>query len=147
MRLSPLEQGHGAPRLGVPGTGYGEDSVRHQSSPDLLGQRSGVARVGFADDRDLTRGRERAIEGRERVSEAGGRRSQELLHELEGRPGGLLVPKLAGQRRQAQKDLGVMYEKGLGVAQDRDEAIAWYRKAAAQGNTEAQLALKRLNAQ
>jgi len=38
----------------------------------------------------------------------------------------------------AQSNLGVMYEKGEGVAQDYREAIKWFRLAAAQGNTKAQ---------
>jgi len=39
-----------------------------------------------------------------------------------------------------------MYLKGLGVKQDRDEAIRWISKAAAQGDDDAQRALKRLRA-
>lgn len=34
---------------------------------------------------------------------------------------------------QAQSDLGLMYSKGLGVAQNDAEAVRWYRKAADQG--------------
>ena len=34
---------------------------------------------------------------------------------------------------EAQSDLGVMYDKGQGVAQDYAEAVKWYRLAAAQG--------------
>jgi TPR repeat protein len=37
-----------------------------------------------------------------------------------------------------------MYTKGLGVAQDEAQAIAWYRKAAAQGNVSAQNNLAKL---
>ena len=37
----------------------------------------------------------------------------------------------------AQYNLGVLYEKGKGVAQDFKTAAAWYAKAAAQGNVEA----------
>lgn len=41
----------------------------------------------------------------------------------------------------AQFEFGRMHEKGSGVPKDYNEAIAWYRKAAKQGNTEAQLSL------
>ncbi len=39
---------------------------------------------------------------------------------------------------KAQFNLGVMYDRGLGVPQDYAEAVKWYRKAAEQGNAEAQ---------
>jgi TPR repeat protein len=39
---------------------------------------------------------------------------------------------------RAQTYLGVMYERGLGVARDDSEAVHWYRKAADQGNARAQ---------
>ena len=39
---------------------------------------------------------------------------------------------------RAQHNLGVMYEKGLGVARDDVQAVLWYRKAADQGLAEAQ---------
>jgi len=42
--------------------------------------------------------------------------------------------------------LGVMFENGEGVAQDRAEAIRWYRLAAAQGHSKASAALNRLGA-
>ena len=42
---------------------------------------------------------------------------------------------------RAQSNLGVMYDKGWGVAQDYGEALRWYRKAADQGNAEAQFNL------
>ncbi len=38
----------------------------------------------------------------------------------------------------AQNNLGVMYDNGLGVAQDYKQASVWYRKAAEQGNASAQ---------
>ena len=38
----------------------------------------------------------------------------------------------------AQNNLGLMYEKGLGVTQDFIEAMKWYRKAAEQGDADAQ---------
>ena len=44
----------------------------------------------------------------------------------------------------AQYDLGVLYEKGRGVAKDEVEAATWYRKAADQGYEQAQRALRRL---
>jgi len=34
---------------------------------------------------------------------------------------------------QAQFKLGVMYHQGLGVTQDNEEAVRWYRQAANQG--------------
>jgi TPR repeat protein len=37
-----------------------------------------------------------------------------------------------------------MYENGRGVEKDDRQAIEWYRKAAAQGNNNAEEALKRL---
>ena len=39
---------------------------------------------------------------------------------------------------QAQLNLGILYDNGLGVKQDYAEAIRWYRQAAAQGNAQAQ---------
>jgi TPR repeat protein len=41
-------------------------------------------------------------------------------------------------------NIGVMWEGGLGVTQDHDQAIFWYRKAAAAGNQPAKAALKSL---
>jgi hypothetical protein len=38
----------------------------------------------------------------------------------------------------AQRNLGVMYEKGEGVSQSYREALKWYRLAAVQGNADAQ---------
>jgi len=38
----------------------------------------------------------------------------------------------------AQFNLGVMYDMGLGVPQDYQEAVRWYRRAAEQGNAGAQ---------
>ncbi|MDP6088531.1 MAG: tetratricopeptide repeat protein, partial [Nitrospinota bacterium] len=38
----------------------------------------------------------------------------------------------------AQYNLGLMYAKGRGVAQDYAQAVTWYRKAALQGNALAQ---------
>jgi len=38
----------------------------------------------------------------------------------------------------AQYQLGVMYQKGLGVKTDMDEALRWYRKSMAQGHASAQ---------
>ena len=39
---------------------------------------------------------------------------------------------------KAQYNLGVMYKKGMGVAQDYGQAVKWYRRAAEQGYAEAQ---------
>ena len=47
---------------------------------------------------------------------------------------------------EAQFNLGTMFENGRGVAQDRAEAIRWYRLAAAQGHAKATAALRRLGA-
>jgi hypothetical protein len=48
---------------------------------------------------------------------------------------------------EAQRFLGQMYDKGLGVPQDYNEAISWYRKAAEQKDSAAQyfLGLKYAN--
>lgn len=48
---------------------------------------------------------------------------------------------------EAQRFLGHMYDKGLGVSQDYDKAIEWYRKAAKQKDPAAQyyLGLKYAN--
>ncbi|MGX2956289.1 tetratricopeptide repeat protein [Ursidibacter arcticus] len=40
-----------------------------------------------------------------------------------------------------QYNLGVMYEKGWGVAQDYQQAVYWYQKAAQQGDVESQSSL------
>ena len=42
---------------------------------------------------------------------------------------------------QAQSLLGIMYDYGLGILEDDDEALKWYRKAADQGHADAQLSL------
>jgi TPR repeat protein len=47
----------------------------------------------------------------------------------------------------AMYNIGVLWEGGLGVAQDRNQAIDWYRKAAAAGNERAGEALKSLGIQ
>ena len=44
----------------------------------------------------------------------------------------------------AQYNLGVCYQKGLGVSKDMHEAVKWYRKAAEQGDVDAQNVLKKL---
>ena len=41
----------------------------------------------------------------------------------------------------AQAALGVAYEQGRGVPQDYAAAVSWYRRAAEQGNADAQLNL------
>lgn len=45
---------------------------------------------------------------------------------------------------EAQNTLGLLYEKGQGVARDYVQAAAWYRLAAEQGNADAQCNLARL---
>lgn len=54
--------------------------------------------------------------------------------------------KLAAQQNQpdAQFNLGLMQEKGMGIPRDVNAAIAWYQRAAAQGNEKARQALNRL---
>ena len=42
--------------------------------------------------------------------------------------------------------LGRLYEQGKGVTANRATAVAWYEKAAATGDSEAQTALARLKA-
>jgi TPR repeat protein len=44
----------------------------------------------------------------------------------------------------AMYNVGVLWEGGFGVTQDRDQAIGWYRKAASAGNEPAKAALKSL---
>ena len=46
----------------------------------------------------------------------------------------------------AQNKLGVMYQRGWGVAADFAEAAKWYRRAARQGQDYAKTALKDMNA-
>jgi len=46
----------------------------------------------------------------------------------------------------AQFDVGSMYQNGRGTASDRDRAIEWYQKAAAQNNTKASGRLKLMQA-
>lgn len=41
----------------------------------------------------------------------------------------------------AQTNLGVMYDNGRGVPKDEAQAVAWYRKAAEQGDANAQFYL------
>jgi TPR repeat protein len=43
--------------------------------------------------------------------------------------------------------LGWMYEQGRGIAQDDAQALAWYRKAAEQGDEQARNNLRRMEAQ
>ena len=46
--------------------------------------------------------------------------------------------------REAQYNLGLMYEQGYGIAPDQQQAAAWFEKAAAQGSAPAQAALGNL---
>ena len=49
------------------------------------------------------------------------------------------LPKAAHQGdTSAQCNLGLMYANGRGVAKDFEQAVFWYRKAAEQGNVNAQ---------
>ena len=41
----------------------------------------------------------------------------------------------------SQFNLGLMYEQGIGVGKDEQEAVVWYRKSAEQGNSAAQFNL------
>jgi ATP-dependent protease ClpP protease subunit len=50
----------------------------------------------------------------------------------------LWIPLAEQGHVAAQFNLGVLFEKGLGVAQDYAEAARWYMKAAEQGDAEAQ---------
>jgi TPR repeat protein len=45
---------------------------------------------------------------------------------------------------EAQFALGLMYDNGEAVSQDKAEAVRWYRMAAEQGNAKAQASLRRL---
>ena len=47
--------------------------------------------------------------------------------------------------REAQYQLGVLYEGGRGIGQDYTKAMTWYRLAAEQGLTEAQRAVGRMH--
>lgn len=44
----------------------------------------------------------------------------------------------------AQRTLALMYVRGLGVPPDRQEALKWFRKAAQQGDSQAQAVLQKL---
>jgi TPR repeat protein len=52
-----------------------------------------------------------------------------------------LMKESAKGNAYAQYSLGFMYENGLGVAKDDQEAVRWYRLAADQGDANAQFAL------
>lgn len=47
-------------------------------------------------------------------------------------------PLAESGNRDAQFNLGLLYENGLGVARDDAEALAWYRRAAERGDAGAQ---------
>lgn len=49
----------------------------------------------------------------------------------------LMEPLAEGGHAEAQRLMGVMYQNGLGMRQDIDKAIAWFEKAAAQGDVRA----------
>ncbi len=52
-----------------------------------------------------------------------------------------LLPLAQSGDRRAQHDLGLMYDKGMGVAQDNAQAVKWYALAAQQGDAASQTAL------
>jgi hypothetical protein len=52
--------------------------------------------------------------------------------------------KAAGGNVQAQYTLGLMYEQGYGVTQDKSRAVLCYRKAAEEGHVQAQYRLSYL---
>src|SRR5438045_1537194 len=54
---------------------------------------------------------------------------------------GLWLPLAEQGHAAAQLNVGVLYEKGQGVAQDFAEAARWCLKAAEQGDTQAQYSL------
>lgn len=56
--------------------------------------------------------------------------------------------RLAGElgHANAQFNLGLMYEKGLGAPKDYNEAVKWYRMSAEQGVGKAQYSLGHLHA-
>jgi TPR repeat protein len=60
----------------------------------------------------------------------------------------LFSPALLNEAKQgdvtAQIALADIYEEGRGVPQDLAQAVKWYRKAAEQGNPQAQYWLRRL---
>lgn len=56
-----------------------------------------------------------------------------------------LKPLLAQQDPRAEYAMGVLYENGFGVAKDPQQAVAWYLKAAEQGNSDAQYNLGAMN--
>ena len=51
---------------------------------------------------------------------------------------GILRPLAEQGIARAQSTLGALYASGFGVAQNYTEAVAWFRKAAAQGFPEGQ---------
>ncbi len=62
-------------------------------------------------------------------------RAAPTLHALAGDP--LLAAAEQGDAR-AQLELGLLYYDGDGIAEDKAEAVGWFRKAAAQGSAQAQ---------
>src|SRR5215208_2204734 len=55
-----------------------------------------------------------------------------------------IQPRAEKGDAEAQRNLGIVYAKGLGVKQDYGEAAKWYRQAAEQGNPAAQTAIGEL---
>lgn len=52
-----------------------------------------------------------------------------------------ILPLAQAGDRRAQHDLGMMYDKGMGVAQDTAQALKWYQLAAQRGDAASQTAL------
>ena len=53
----------------------------------------------------------------------------------------MLVPLARNGNARAQNNLGVMYQRGLGVAKNFQKALSWFEKAAAQNLPEANVNL------
>ena len=56
-----------------------------------------------------------------------------------------LKPEAMRGQPDAQYAVGYMYYYGQGVTEDKKEALCWIRKAALQGNNDAQLALRAIH--
>jgi uncharacterized protein len=54
---------------------------------------------------------------------------------------GLWRPLAEGGNAEAQRGLGILYENGLAVTRDENQAVDWYRKASAQGDAQAEYRL------
>ena len=97
-----------------------------------------VHRNGVAADDAVQRVHRSRSRGRHRVQTIG----------LPKRRFAILLPRWAWRRRpryrgnpHAEYNIGVMYDLGTGIEQDRAKAVIWYRKAANQGHEKAQFNL------